>query len=298
MTRFSGMSDIAKVYIIGGLLILLSLFMWYRFVYVNPSQTFWATINSNLQTRGVTRRLVQKNETGSLEQFLQLQLGQQNLVSGQTTIERMQDGETTSKIVTEDIGTPTANYSQYTEFMVATAKGKQVDLSSVTNKWSVSELANDPQSQSIFNEIAYGVLPFGRLSAGQRAELIALMQDKKVYSVDYSKAKKETVNGRSVYRYGVKIAPEAYITMLQRFDQMMNLGSLTGIDPTAYQNQPAFEVEVVIDIHARQIIEIKYANDESRQETYVAYGFQPSVIVPENAEPRESIEQRISKLLQ
>lgn len=298
MTRFSELSNATKMFIIGTLLILISLFTWYRFVYVNPSETFWATVNGNLQTQGVTRHLVQKNDSGSLDQYLQLQLGETNLVSGKTTIERKQDGKTTSKIVTEDIGTPKANYSKYTEFMVTGPKGKNVDLSSVTNKWSVADLANSVQTQSVFNELTYGVLPFGRLNHNQRSELINLMQDKKVYSIDYAAATKETVNGRDAYRYKVSIAPEAYITMLQKFDQMMNLGSLQGVDPSGYANQSPFEVEIVIDIHARQILQIKYINDETREESYEGYGFQPTIAVPENAEPRESLEQRISELLQ
>lgn len=297
MTRFSELSDATKMFIAGVLIFLVATLCWYQFVYINPAQIFWATVDGNLQTQGVTRHLVQKTDASNMDQYLQLQLGQNNLVSGRTTIERQQDGKTTSKVVTEDIGTPTANYSKYTELTVPTEK-KSVDLSSVVNVWSIMDLTDSSRPQSIFSEVAYGVLPFGRLNNVQRAELVSLMQDKKVYTIDYESASRETVNGRQALRYKVKITPEAYITVLQKYDQMMNLKMLTGVDPTAYANQPPFEVEVVIDMYARQIMEIKYVSDETRQETYSGYGIQPKLDLPQNPEPRNALEQRLSKLFQ
>ncbi len=298
MTRFSEATDTVKLYAVSLLILTIGFFLWYQYLYTNPTHVFWSAVNNGLQTTGATRSLNQQSNDGALNQHLQLQLGANNLVSGKTVVEQTREGQTLSRVVTDEIGTPSANYSRYQDISVPAQNGQQPNLDSVLNKWGKTDLTQGGQAQSSFSELVYGVLPLGRLNHGQRQELLELMQEKKVYTIDFTKVTSEKLDGRSVFKYDAEITPEAYIAVLQRFDEMMNLKQLEGINPSSYANSPPFKVSIFVDKYAHQLVKLEYATDSTRQETYAGYGIQPQVTIPAETIPRPELEAQFSQLLQ
>jgi hypothetical protein len=290
---------IRNIVIAGLVLLVLGLSLWTRAVFMNPERTFWAMLDSGLQTQSVTRSIQQTGPNGSLQEYLQLQLGQVNAVRGRSTIEQKDQKGNSSRVVTETIGTPDANYSEYIDIMTSekAKNGSSFNFDSIKNIWGKDNIDANNAGQSIFSEMLYGVIPFGNLPADKRQELLDYISTQKVYDVDFANAKRETLDGKSVYRYGVSVKPSTYIAMLQKYDQMLGLKQLEKVDPSAYEQSPAIQLEVVVAINSRELLQVKYS-DGSRQEDYSSYGSQNPIVIPDSAMPRAEIDKKLQKLLQ
>lgn len=271
--------------------------MWRHFIFGNPEQTFWGMVDAGLQTEGVTKYVRQEGESGYGEQYLQLQLGETNAARSITTIAETGATGQTSTVVTETIGTPDANYVQYRqiESTETLPDGSMADFSSVLGKWGKEEVASG-LNQSVFNEALFGVVPFGRLNPKQRQELIKSMQENQVYTVDYKNATRIDYGGKGAYEYQVEIKPDAYISMLKQFDSMMGLGRLTGLDESEYRLSAPIELQMVVGIDARQLLDVTYVQAE-RNESYGAYGANANIQIPEQYVSRQELEQKLNNVL-
>lgn len=275
------------------LVLFLGIWLWYQFVFANAERTFWGMIDANLQTRGVTRYISQQTQSSKLEQYLQLELGATNAAKSITTIEQSDAGTGQStRVVTEAIGVPNATYSRYSD--IKTSDNRQ--FGSLLETWGKEEANAESESQSVFSEAVYGVVPFARLDTNQRAEVTEFIRDNNVYDVDFSKAEKIEAEGKTAYKYPVTVNTVAYIKMLQLVDKMMGLDQLSRIDANSYSQSPVIPMEISVGIDSRQLLKTKY-QDVEREETYSSYGIQSSLQEPRSSIPRGELERKLQKAL-
>lgn len=151
------------------------LWAWYQYVHRSSYNVFWAMVDNNLRTRGVTRTTEQTSSGSKVISKSQLSLGSPNLVKGLTTI-KQDSGDGTTVVVTETLGTPTANFARYLDIQSPAKK----DVSSIKNVWGREVLVGgEQQNQSVFAEALFSSIPFANLTQAQRQELVKYMQDKK-----------------------------------------------------------------------------------------------------------------------
>ncbi len=81
------------------------------------------------------------------------------------------------------------------------ANGKELNFSSVLNKWGKTEIKSEQSIGELYSDITLGIVPFANLTQAQRAKLTALIRDKKVYEIDYNNVQKFTERGRPIYSY-------------------------------------------------------------------------------------------------
>lgn len=296
----SGEKTPALLLVIAGIFVLLGgWLMWRHFIFADPSNTFWGMVDASLQTEGVTKYVSQGDDAGYGEQYLQLELGATNAARSLTTLVETDTSGQGSKVVTETIGTPEANYVQYRqiESTATLPSGESPDFAKVLNIWGKEDLASSGLGQGVFSEAILGVVPFGRLTPAQRAELIQFMKDNQVYSVDYKNATRIEHEGKAAYQYQVQIKPDAYIAMLKKFDAMMGLNQLNGLDETRYQLSAPIELQMTVAIDARQLSEVSYIQ-AGRVETFTGYGANANIQIPTEYITRQELEQQLSKLVQ
>jgi len=94
-----------KTTLILGAVLLLALFWFVWVTVINSKQNiFESMLENSLLTTGVTKKTVQENPNGSLEQLAQAQFGSRNVVEVKTTITQgTEDNET--KVITKTIAT-------------------------------------------------------------------------------------------------------------------------------------------------------------------------------------------------
>lgn len=283
------------VFALGLLILLGGLFGWYQYVHRSTYGVFWDTIDNNLNIYGVTRTIEQNNNGATFKQKLQISLGANNVARGVTTVvQPSQEGKTT--IVSETIGTPSANYARYVDISI-TGKGvSQPDVSTVKNVWSQEPLiVGANQNESILAEGLFSSFPLADLTQPQRQEVVQFMKDSKVYSVDYKAAKVVTRAGKQAYEYTVLVNLESYIATLKKIDSMMGLGQLRTVDPKAYADAEPAQLTVANSINGRQLLEVDYAGS-TRTEKYSSYGARFSADIPKTTLKRSDLEQKIQSI--
>ena len=244
-----------------------------------------------LRTQSFTRKSVQTENGQVFSQDVFATVTPKQIVSG--TNEIRQDGAGGFDVLTNVIGTPTADYVQYTSIKTGqTGKdGKPLDYSKVLNSWGKNDAGKQTSGQA-YNQSALGVVPFGNLSRSQRRELVDLMQAKSTYKTDFGKTTRKLTNGRPTYTYDVTVNAEAYIGLLKKYATMVGLNQLAQTNPEDFRTTAPLEFKFTVDAWTRQISQIQYAS--GRTESYGSYGARKThTPVPSKTLTMDELQQRV-----
>lgn len=280
----------------GAFLFILAGYLWWNYASINPERVFWGTVSNNLVITGVTKHTVTDQQDGSMDQYQQISLGAQNVVKSEATIDQKAIDAASTNISTETIATPTVDYSRYTKIKTEPKAGttKTYDFSSALNIWSKQSV--EESGNGAFGEALYGILPFSLLQSKDRNQIVAQMKQNKAYTVDYSKVVKHSDKGRLIYDYTVSVDAQQYVAALKAIDKANGLNQLQSVDPSQYSGSQPVEVKVSIDAHAQQLVSIAYPNN-SRTETYSAYGVFNGVPIPDKAISQSELQDKLNGIL-
>ena len=283
------------LYVGGGLLLLGAVFLWCFKIGNDPQRVFWATIDRGLTTRGVTIAADQEEGDTTVKRLIRFSLGANNLSHSRTDFTQ---GST--RVVSETIGTPTVDYSQYVSIKTEEKKkdGTRINPAKVIGVWSKNDQGGQFFSQSVLGgSLPVGglVVPIGKLSQKDRAEIVAQARKDGVYKTDFSKVKKERKSGRLLYTYEVSVQPVGYVALIKHFSQSAGLHALDQVVPADYKTQQAFKVKITVDVYARQVIEVAALDAKSRQK-YLDYGLPVQVAVPTQTISSIEMQKRLADL--
>lgn len=268
---------------------------WWHYIQSNPKRVFWGAMENALSTRSFSRVSVQ-NEGGQIfSQNVFATVAPKQVVSG--TNEIKQDGAGGFDVLTNVIGTPTADYVQYSSIETEQKgkDGKSLDYSKVLNLWGKNEAANKQTGGQAYNQSALGVVPFGDLNQSQRRELIDLMKAKSTYKTDFAKTTKKITNGRPTYTYEITVNAEAYISLLKKYASMVGLNQLTQTNPEDFRTTAPLEFKFTVDVWTKQISQIRYAS--GRTESYGSYGASKNhKAIPSNSLTMDELQQRVQAI--
>jgi hypothetical protein len=268
---------------------------WWHFVRSNPERTFFAAVENSLRTQGVTRFVDQESGSQKMAQKVHLGVGPKNLAHGQTTI--TQEGAVDATIKTEVISTDKEEYVRYTAIDTDQkgTNGQTLNFSSLLNIWGKTGQTGEGQPGELFGESVLGVMPVANLTADRRAPVMHLIRDKKVYQIE--KVDRATEAGRPVYKYTVKVTPEAYVEMLKEFGKTIKLPQLDGLNPADYKDADPITFSVKVDVWSRQMTGIEYAGG-SRSEKMASYGVVPEASAPGESIPVEELQSKLQTISQ
>ncbi|MEO5628028.1 MAG: hypothetical protein ABIQ89_04020 [Candidatus Saccharimonadales bacterium] len=278
----------------GVVLLVLTTWLWWHFMYLNPQNVYWAAVKNNLVTSGVTKQTVSAVNSQKLDQYEQITLGSQNFVKTFATITQTEEPKST--VVTETLGTPQANFARYTKIETSqkSKDGQAADFKPVLNVWSKTELGGS--ASGMFATAIFDALPFAHLNGVQTKQVMHDIKNDQVYDVDFAKVSKERKDGRLYYTYNVGITSDKYIALLKKLDGMMGLNQLKELDPTQYQGGAPIQVKVTVDAVAHQLASLTYV-DNNRTSNYSAYGVQRSFELPTKTISQEDLQAKLSGLL-
>jgi hypothetical protein len=293
-----GRRAVSRILTVAALLLLLSGWLWWQYIYQSPQNVFAAMLQNGLSSPGVTKTVNQTSQDGSLKAVTQLAFGSQNYAHSVSTVSQPGTGSQEQSVTTETIGTLSAQYVRYSNINTGVRNdGKKPDFSKVQDVWGKADVDSSapPSSNRMLVEGIIGTVPVANLSASQRQELLKLINDNKVYATDYAVIKKKEA-GRNLYVYSVKINPQAYIKMLQTFTAQVGLGAVDGLDSASYANAQPINADFSVDPVSHQLVKISYKDGSDRVETYESYGAVPNINLPTNPIPLAELQQRVQQI--
>ncbi len=297
-TKFSAGRASILICIVVLIVVAVSGCVWWRKVYSDPGRVFWGMLSSNLSTQSVTRRVIQSSEEGKLDQTTMLSLGSQSTAHSLTTLS--QPGAAgNDTVVTENIGTPDADYVRYQSIDTSQRDkdGKPLNFTNVLGVWGKGEsgaLSGQTGAQ-LLNQSIIGVIPFAPLDKQSRQHLLDMIRTQQVYTTDYKKVTRRHQTGRLVYDYEVTIKPEAYVAMLKTFTKGLGLKQLDNVNPADYAGRPTQKVVFTVDVASRELTDIHYTGT-NRDEQYSSYGLQTITDIPTHTVPVSELQTRLQQL--
>jgi hypothetical protein len=267
--------------------------VWYKNIYSDPRRVFDAMLENSLRTASVTKQVIQSEDSQSLDQRLRLQNGENHTVQGVTDLR--QTGLASAEVVTESIGTPTADFVRYRSIHTdqKSEDGGELDFSKVLNVWGRTEAAQETSGE-LYNETVLGVIPIGNLPTAERKKLLDLARELEVYKVEYARVQRTVTNGRPTYEYTVKVLPEAYVTFLKAYADAVGLTHLRNVRAADYENATPLEFKVSVDVYSRRLSSISYAS--GRSENYLNYGQRVDVDIPKDSVTVEELQTLIQQV--
>ena len=290
----------ASLAVIAALLLLATFgWLWWNYVYSNPQRVFRAMLDNSLRVSSVTKEVSSNSEGQALNQTARLQFGAEDRVMSRVELKQTDGSNTTIK--TESVGTPTAEYTRYTQIDTdqKQTNGQPLDFSRLIGTWGrgATDTEGKLTAAELYNEMALGIIPLGNLGKADRRELLNLMRSENVYEVDYASAQKTTINGRPAYKYSITVETVAYARMLKRLAEMRGLTHLKDLDPADYAGGERLPFNVAVDIGSHQLRQIEYA-DLSRTENFSGYNGRYQIDLPAESIPIEELQARLQELQQ
>lgn len=280
LRRFTGKlkqaSLITWIVIVGVFVLSASLATWLYFAHTNPNQVFWGMVQSNLSTESFTKTITSNDGGQVTTQVLAAQTAPRHITNGLITIEYPESG---TKVVTENIGTPYADYVRYRSIETdqKSTSGGALDFSKALNVWgkqepqSTVETATKETSAQQYSEAVFGIVPMGNVAPEKRAQITASMKSNGVYTVSPAGIRYEGLLRRPVLTMNVAVNTAGYIGVLKAYAAAVGLNHLESIDPSQYASDQPVTVQVDIDGWSYQLREIRYP-DGSRVERFSGYG--------------------------
>lgn len=252
-------------------------------------------LSSNLTTYGVTKTVSQTSAAGGLYQISQLRFGQHNVADIKTTIDQVApDGKII--VSTQTLATPNEEFVRYLSIDAPIKNDKQdsqkIDFQNIVNKWGRS--SQNEGGGSTFAESLYGLVLFGNLPGAQRQELLNVINQDKVYQVDFNNVESINQHGRRLYVYKVDINVTAYAKMLKVYDSILGLKRMSQLNPAQYVNEPSIKATFTVDRLNHQLIKVEYDN---HQESYSGYGLHKPIKMPTDYIGRLDLERELQAVL-
>ncbi len=283
---------------IGGGIVLcvLSSWLWWHYVYLNPQNVFWGAFNNNLIVHGVTKHTVSQTASGTLDEYDQIGLGAHNIVRSVGVMSQPATNDRKNMVVTESIGTPTANFARYTKIdtQQLSAQGKPLDFSGVLHVWSKQDVSKG--GNGAFAEAIFAAIPFSYLNQSQRQQVIQTVQHEDTYGIDFAHVQKKRDKGHLYYLYDAALAPDKYVQLLKQVDSLMGLHQLNSLDPSQYQGGQPIQLKIMVDASAHQLASVTYVGN-NRVEAYSGWGVAPSPSLPSQTISQAELQTKLNALM-
>lgn len=268
---------------------------WWHYLYTPADKVFWGMMEANLATSSYSKRSIQDDGQQVTKQEIEVQTAPSHLVNTRTTITQ-KDNEKT-EVVTENVGTPDADYIRYINIQTAQKgkSGKDLDFSQVLGIWGKTEQSEDATSGQVYNETVLGVLPIGNMQPATRRQMLSEMKQTSAYTYNLRQIEKSGTLKRPTYVYEVQINPVQYITILKSFAMKTGLHQFDDVDPQQYEQVNPVTVIMKVDVWSRQLQSVTYLN--GRQETFVAHNSKKQLqLAPSDAIPVQELQRKLQTI--
>lgn len=261
--------------------LILATVLYYTKVYSNPQRTFWAMVDNNLATNGVTKQVTQQGSGATTDSFTQLVFSPEFRIH---YIKKVTDKNTSpsSHLALEGIGTPQADYQRYS---FIDRPGSTANYSSIYNLW----LKGD--QPTLFSNTVFGAILFGNLGQPQRLDIVNKLRDAYRVRLD-TRARQTSARTRT---YSVTVSLQKYAIAARVYAKAIGLPDADKITPNVYKPTDRIQLVVSVDIPSRQLAKIEYTSSNVT-ETYVSYGVASTVNLPKKTVDNQQFQNALNSI--
>jgi hypothetical protein len=270
--------------------------LWQYHNVTNKDKVFWGAVNNSLQTSSYSKHSITKSGGQSADQVTDVYLAPKQGVYSRTHY--VQTGVDEAEATTENIGTPYADYVRYTNINTSqkSANGKAFDFSNIVNVWGGSPPDKSQTNGQLFGQSLLAAIPNADLTAGQRRELIKLLQEKRAYSFTATKTSHEGTLARPSYTYTVVLTPSAYVEALKQFGEYVGITQLKDLNPDDYKSATKSQFTITVDAWSHQITSMVEPGS-SKSETVGGYNVHKTLPeAPTNAISIDELQSRLQSV--
>jgi acyl-CoA hydrolase len=187
---------------------------------------------------------------------------------------KIENSATNEKVITETIGTATADYVRYVEI---SSKNSPQALKTIVGQWASHDVAKNEQPQVLTQALIGSLLMFGNLNASQRKDIIGQLQTTKAFQ-KYDFVGKKTVGGRTIDTFNVTIDLVSYSKVYANYLRIIGQESLAS---QLGQQQPGDVLNFLLDIDANSRVPSQITfKDDGGSESYSNVGSGPRITTP------------------
>lgn len=232
---------------------------------------FWGTMNNNLSVNFVTRTNIQSDGSQSRTQVDDLQFNP--VLIAHSTL-KIENTATNDKVITETVGTTTADYIRYVEISSSNSPSA---LKTIVGQWANHDVAKEEQPQVLTQALVGSLLMFGDLSSSQRKDIVSQLQNTKAFQ-KYDLVGKKTVAGRKIDTFNVTIDLDAYSKVYANYLRMIGQDKLAS---QLGEQQPGAALNFLLDINAGSRVPTQLTfKDGAGTESYSNVGTGPRLTTP------------------
>jgi len=286
---------VRTIFAVALLVLTAGIMLWYENIHKNPSNVFWGMVRNNLSTYGVTRSITQDADAGvGFERSSKIAYIPEFSIEATTKLTQANQQQTTI-VKTRSITKNGKTISSYRGI-----EGDRINKDKVTpllNNWFEDNLSKDQIAEVVGLVPGYvaGSPPF--VSLGHQSVLSELDAIKKdgTYRVDYSGAKKVSVDGKNALEFDVKVDVVGYLKMLSRISKSTGI-DYTPINVENFNNNPPIELLMTVSINGKQLLKVTDKQTE-REEKFSGYGAVSLIDLPKIDTSKANIEKLLQKLV-
>ena len=276
------------------LALLTGIYSWFHFVYENPKNVFYGMLGNSLSTSSFTKRIAQTNSGTTVTQTIYLETGAHNITFSEDT-QIIPDGRIHGIIQTNNVGTPTTDYSKFTIINpgARSSLDKPINYYPVIGVWAKNSLSKkgETNGQLFTNALLGSIIPIGNVTPAQKNDLMKYIKQNNVYIL--GRMKSASVNGRTLYTYNVGINLLTFSIMLNKFGT--DLGMKLAPPNTSALAHEIETANVTIDALSRQLVGIRYVNSPTT-EVFSSFGVKIPFNIPKSAIPLTNLETEVKNI--
>lgn len=291
-----------QFYVTGVIILGLSGWLWWVKVYTAPTRVFWGAIANSLSTRSFETEISQTTESDSLKQLIYVDTYAKK---ARSVTQLKQQG---TEVETEIIGTPTTDYTRYTNIASnqKDAAGKPVDTSNVLRVWAISDDVAQGETNTsghqLYAQATLGIgLPIGSvpvpmidLESRDHKTVMDQIRNENIYKPDFASVKREQKDGRQIYTYDVTIQTILYVRLMQTAARYLGLSELEKVDANTYSGSATIKLKMAIDARSLRLASVD--SGQGFSQIYRSYNTLYDVRVPEQVISATELQQRLSVL--
>ena len=278
--------------LVAAIILISTSLVWWTKVHNNPRRVFEGMLNNNLSTASVTRTTTASDGSG-LDKQEQVSFVPPYGMHSIVTVTQEGSDISSSRVVTETIGTLAEDYSRYLSINTTQKgkSGKQLDFRSIQGTWGKTGIENG--NPKYFSQSILGLIPFANLDTKTRQDTLNQLNSNKTYVVDYSKVKPSKYKGKSALVFPVKVDAKGYVGVLKKLSKNLGVADTNGLDPESYAGQPPIEISITVDKASRHVLEVTYGQ---QKEVYSSHGLSLPVQTPTKSIPVDQLQQKVREI--
>lgn len=283
------------ILIISALIFCAGIMMWYENIHKNPSNVFWAMVDNNLSTFGVTKTIEQNDNEGlGFKRLTRISFAPDFIIESQTNLRQKVRNEKTI-ITTRSITKNNQTVSTYSRVQT-TDKTDTKRFETILGKWFNDEISKDQVAETVGLVPSYvaGSPPFLNLEYKTRQKLIDQIRENEVYDVNFSGVKRSELFGKDTYEYEVKVNVERYLVMLGELSESSGI-DISPVNIDDYKSNPDLQLLMTVSVDGRQLLKVVDKQTE-REELYSGYGAISRVDLPAPDITKKELEKIFKKI--